>query len=74
MSAVVASMKARGGTSAQSRTVAVRPSRPAIVAEMSAASAGVKNVPGTLWAMARRNSPAALGIASRAAIQPAPAD
>ena len=41
---------------------------------MSAASSGVKNVPGTLCATARRNSPAARGIASSAATDPPPAD
>ena len=41
---------------------------------MSAASSGEKNVPGTLCAMARRNSPAARGIASSAATDPPPAD
>ena len=41
---------------------------------MSAASSGVKNVPGTLCTTARRNSPAARGIASSAATDPPPAD
>lgn len=41
---------------------------------MSAARAAEKNVPGTLWATARRKSPAARGMASRAATEPAPAD
>jgi hypothetical protein len=41
---------------------------------MSAASASVKYSPGTLCAMARRNSPRALGIDRSAAMQPAPAD
>lgn len=39
---------------------------------MSAASSGVSNAPGTLCATARRKSPAARGIASRAATDPAP--
>ncbi len=50
------------------------PARAAIAAVMSEASAGEKNVPGTLCAMARRNRPAASGMTSRAAIAPAPAD
>ena len=41
---------------------------------MSAASSGEKNVPGTLWATARRKSPAARGMASSAATDPPPAD
>ena len=41
---------------------------------MSAASSGEKNVPGTLCAIARRNSPAARGMASSAATDPPPAD
>lgn len=39
---------------------------------MSAASSAEKKVPGTLWAMARRKSPAARGIASSDATEPAP--
>ena len=38
---------------------------------MSAASSGVKNAPGMLCTIARRNSPAARGIASSAATRPA---
>ena len=41
---------------------------------MSRASSGVKNVPGTLCATARPNSPAARGIANRAPTDPPPAD
>ena len=41
---------------------------------MSPASSGVKNVPGTLCATARPNSPAARGIANRAPTDPPPAD
>ena len=38
------------------------------------AGAGVKNVPGTLCAIARRNRPSAAGMTSSDAIAPAPAD
>ena len=41
---------------------------------MSAASSSEKYVPGTLCAMARWNRPLALGMASSAATDPAPAD
>lgn len=50
------------------------PSSAVMVVEIAAASSGAKKVPGTLWAIARRNSPAANGIEASAAIQPAPAD
>ena len=50
------------------------PADAAIAAVTAAASCGVRNVPGTDWAMARLNRPWALSIASRAAITPAPAD
>ena len=38
------------------------------------ASSGEKNTPGTLWAIPRRNSPAACGMVARAINEPAPAD
>jgi hypothetical protein len=41
---------------------------------MSEASSAEKKVPVTLWAMARRKSPAARGMASSDAMEPAPAD
>ena len=41
---------------------------------MLAADASEKKVPGTLCAMARRNSPRARGMANSAAMDPAPAD
>jgi len=46
----------------------------AIASVMAPASPVLKNVPGTDWAMARLNRPAASSIESRAAITPAPAD
>lgn len=64
----------RGSTLDSSATVGRSPASPAIAVAMSRARASEKYVPGTLWAMARRNRPVALGMASRAATDPAPAD
>jgi hypothetical protein len=50
------------------------PATAATASVTAPASAAVKNVPGTDWAMARRNRPLAASIASSAETTPAPAD
>jgi hypothetical protein len=63
-----------GSAAANASVVAVSPASSAMAAVTSAARAGEKKVPGTLCAIARRNSPAAAGMTSSDAIAPAPAD
>ena len=69
-----ATVSSSGSTVRRSAAVASSPSSAAQAPAMSRASSGVKNVPGTLCAIARPNSPAARGIASSAATDPPPAD
>ena len=63
-----------GSVPASASYMAGRPATAATASVTAAARSGAKNVPGTDWAMARRNRPLASSIASRAAITPAPAD
>jgi hypothetical protein len=63
-----------GGRPMGSDPAATIPAWMAIALVMSLARSGAKNVPGTLCAIARRNSPFAEGMARSAATIPAPAD
>ena len=73
VTASAAAASTAGSTADSSAAVGRRPSSGAHTQARPAARSGVQNVPGTLCATARRKSPAAAGIASSAATQPAPA-
>ena len=72
--ASAAAVSRAGSAAANASAVGGSPAWAAIATVTSAASAGEKNVPGTLCAIALRNRPAASGMTSRAAMEPAPAD
>ena len=74
VTSVCAATRRIGSASRSAASVAGSPAAAATAPVTEAASAGEKNVPGTDWAMARWNRPFAAGIASSAAITPAPAD
>ena len=69
-----AAVSRAGSAAANASAAGGSPASAAMAAVMSAASAGEKNVPGTLCAIARRNRPSAAGMTSSDAIAPAPAD